>query len=226
MKLLAKTVEDAIRTRRASRAISSAALRRGRANETGRYTARRTRCPRPAHGPERLYGRKLEVEVWSHPSTHRQGRIARAGSGLRLSGIGSPLSSTNCTGARSARPVRVRQVRSVQARHPLCDAHPGVQSLIHSLLGKATPSCRPGAARFLGAGAEWTAHVDLVPELKLIIGDQPPVPELGRSRRKAASSWCSGASSASSPGRTTRWRCFSTTCSGSTRRRSTYSRIC
>ena len=58
--------------------------------------------------------------------------------------------------------------------------------------------------------------VDLVPELKLVIGDQPPVLELPPRTRKAASSWCSADSSACSHGRNIRSRCSSTTCNGST----------
>ena len=44
--------------------------------------------------------------------------------------------------------------------------------------------------------------------------------------RNAASSWCSGDLSAYSRGRNIRWRCSSTICNGSTRRRSICSRIC
>ena len=44
---------------------------------------------------------------------------------------------------------------------------------------RATPSWRAGATRFLEAlGPNGQLMVDLIPELKLIIGEQPPVPEL------------------------------------------------
>jgi predicted ATPase len=44
---------------------------------------------------------------------------------------------------------------------------------------------------------------DLVPELRLIIGEQPPVPELEPLQAQVASSWCSADSSASSPDQST-----------------------
>jgi hypothetical protein len=65
--------------------------------------------------------------------------------------------------------------------------------------------------------------VNLIPELEFIIGKQPPVPDCRRKTRRTASSWCSGASSACSPGRSTRSRCSSTICNGWMRRRSTSS---
>ena len=64
--------------------------------------------------------------------------------------------------------------------------------------------------------------VDLVPELKLIIGEQPPSLSFCPGTRNAVSSWCSGDLSASSPRRNIPWRCFSTTCNGSTRRHSDF----
>jgi hypothetical protein len=66
--------------------------------------------------------------------------------------------------------------------------------------------------------------VSLIPEVEFIIGKQPPVPDLPP--RDAQFSWCSGASSACSPGRSTRSRCSSMICSGSTRQRSICSSIC
>ena len=78
--------------------------------------------------PEKLYGRKREVEILLASFD----RIVKAdrrswfwSPAIRASA--SPQSSTNCTRRSfAARPVRVRQVRSVQARHPLFDARPGV----------------------------------------------------------------------------------------------------
>ena len=63
--------------------------------------------------------------------------------------------------------------------------------------------------------------IDLIPELKLIIGDQPPVPELepqqAQSRFQLVFRRFIGVFARPD----IRWRCSSTTCSGSTRRRST-----
>jgi hypothetical protein len=61
---------------------------------------------------------------------------------------------------------------------------------------------------------------DLISELKLIIGEQPPVPELEPRRRRAGLHSYSNALLASSPARNIRWPCSSTICNGSTRRRS------
>ena len=101
------------------------------------------------------------------------------------------------------------------------------QSLVRPLLARATPNWRSGATRCWRRWARTGAlMVDLVPELKLIIGEQPPVPELPPKMREAVFSWCSVASSACSRGRNIRWRSSSTICNGSTRRRSICSRIC
>jgi len=92
---------------------------------------------------------------------------------------------------------------------------------VRPLLGKSDAelaSWRDALHEALGPNGR--LMVDVVPELKLIVGEQPPVPELPRSRHKAVFSSCSGASSASSPARNIRWRSFSTICSGSTPRRS------
>ena len=101
------------------------------------------------------------------------------------------------------------------------------QSLVRPLLGKSEAELAPWRDALREAlGPNGQLMVDLVPELKLIIGEQPPVPSFRHRTRNGASSWCSGGSSASSPGRSIRWRSSSTTCNGSTRRRSTCSRIC
>jgi predicted ATPase/GAF domain-containing protein len=53
------------------------------------------------------------------------------------------------------------------------------QSLIRSLLGKSDQELAGWREAFLEAlGANGRLIIDLVPELKLIVGDQPPVPEL------------------------------------------------
>ena len=101
------------------------------------------------------------------------------------------------------------------------------QSLIRPLLGKSDAELagwRDALREALGPNGR--LMIDLVPELKLLIGEQPPVRSFRRSRRKAVSSWCSGGFSASSRGPNIRWRSSSTICNGSTRRRSTCSRIC
>ena len=93
---------------------------------------------------------------------------------------------------------------------------------------RATRSWRAGATPLREAlGPNGQLIVDLIPELGLVIGTQPPVRRTCRRRtHRAVSSWCSGASSACSRGRSIRWRCSSTICNGSTRRRSTCSSTC
>ena len=102
------------------------------------------------------------------------------------------------------------------------------QSLVRPLLGKSDAELARWREALLEAlGPNGRLMIDLIPELKLIIGEQPPVPELEPQQAQGGgSSSCSVASSACSPGRNIRWRCSSTTCNGWTRRRSTCSRIC
>src|SRR6266404_1552862 len=53
------------------------------------------------------------------------------------------------------------------------------QSLIRPLLGKSDPELAVWREAFRGAlGPNGRLIIDLVPELKHIVGDQPPVPEL------------------------------------------------
>ena len=102
------------------------------------------------------------------------------------------------------------------------------QSLIRPLLGKSEAELarwRDALREALDPNGQLI--VDLVPELEAHHRRAAArARALRRRTRSGASSWCSGDSSASSRGRSTRWRSSSTTCSGSTRRRSTSSRTC
>ncbi len=68
--------------------------------------------------------------------------------------------------------------------------------------------------------------VELVPELKHIIGEQPPVPELPPQDAQGRFQLHFGDSSVSSPARNIRLHCSSTICSGLTQQRSICSKIC
>ena len=68
--------------------------------------------------------------------------------------------------------------------------------------------------------------VDVVPELKLLIGEQPPVVELPPQQAQSRLNTCSDDFSAFSRGPNIRWRSFLTICDGSMRPRSTYSAAC
>ncbi len=62
--------------------------------------------------------------------------------------------------------------------------------------------------------------VDLVPELKLIIGEQPPVPELPRQDAQGRFQLVFRRFISVFASRNIRWPCSSTICNGSTRQRS------
>ena len=102
------------------------------------------------------------------------------------------------------------------------------QSLVRPLLGKSDAelaSWREALLEALGPNGE--LMIDLVPELKLIIGEQPPVPELPpQHAQRRFQLGVPAVHRRVRPRQNIRWRCSSTTCNGSTRRRSICSRIC
>jgi hypothetical protein len=101
------------------------------------------------------------------------------------------------------------------------------QSLVRALLSKSDAelaSWRHAVLEALGPNGQLI--VDLVPKLKLIIGEQPRFPSYRRKTRNTGSSSCSGALSTYSHARNIRWRCSSTICNGSTQQRSSCLRIC
>ena len=101
------------------------------------------------------------------------------------------------------------------------------QGLIRPLLSKNEEDlCRWRDALREALDPNGMLMVELVPELKHIIGEQPPVPELPRTMRSGAFSWYFGASSAYSRDPSIRSRSSSTICNGWTRPRSTCSRTC
>ena len=92
------------------------------------------------------------------------------------------------------------------------------QGLIRQLLGKREAELHRWRERFQETlGPNGQLMVDLVPELKVIIGEQAPVPSFPHSGRNGASNSCSADSSACSRDRSIRWRSFWTICNGSTR---------
>ena len=73
------------------------------------------------------------------------------------------------------------------------------QSLVRYLLGKVDTELSGWRDALVEAlGPNGRLMIDLVPELKLIIGDQPPVPELSPQNARSRFRWCSGGSSACS----------------------------
>ena len=89
------------------------------------------------------------------------------------------------------------------------------QSLVRQILGKHDAEVsRWRDALQEALGMDGQLMVGLIPELELIIGEQPPVAELSHRMRRTAFKWYSCGSSASSPMRSTRWRCFLMICNG------------
>ena len=83
------------------------------------------------------------------------------------------------------------------------------RSLVRHLLGKRDAELagwRDALTDALGPNAQLI--VDLVPELKLVVGEPPPVPALPPQDAQGASSGCSGGSSVSSPVRSIRSSLF------------------
>ena len=155
--------------------------------------------------PEKLYGREREVETLLAAFD----RVVESGAPELVlvsgySGIGK--SSVVNELHKALVPPRglfaSGKFDQLQARHSLFDAGAGV-----SEPGPASSEQERRRAGDAGARPFWRRWspngrlmVDLIPELKLIIGEQPPVPGACRRRRRSdASSWCCAASSASSP---------------------------
>ena len=101
------------------------------------------------------------------------------------------------------------------------------QSLIRPLLSKSEEELgkwRDALREALDPNGR--SIVELVPELKHIIGEQPPVPELPPQRCPGlAFSWSCGGSSASSHVPSIRWRCSLMICNGLMPQRSICSKI-
>ena len=131
--------------------------------------------------PERLYGRKREVEILLASFD----RIVKGGSPELVlvsgySGIGKSSVVNELHKALVPRGLFASGKFDQYKRDiPYSTLAQAFQSLIRSLLGKSDAELATWRGAFLEAlEANGRLIVDLVPELKLIIGDQPPVPEL------------------------------------------------
>mgnify|MGYP003694104705 CR=1 FL=1 len=183
-KLLAKTAEDRYQTaagverdlRRCLAALGSATLDR-------RLPARRTRHARPAaDSRETRTGGRARSRPCSPPS------IASSSSGTPelvlvsgYSGIGksSVVNELHKVLVPPRGLFASGKFDQYKRDIPYATLAQAFQSLIRPLLGKSEAELAAGATRFVEAlGPNGRLMVDLVPELKLIIGDQPPVPEL------------------------------------------------
>ena len=174
--------------------------------------------------PEKLYGREREFEILLAAF----GRVVKGGAPELVlvsghSGIGK--SSVVNELHKVLVPPRglFASGKFDQYKHgiPYSTLAQSFQSLIRHLLGKSDPELALWRDALLEAlGPNGRLMTDLVPELKLIIGDQPPVPEFEPRQAQNRFQLVFADSSASSPGQTTRWRCSSTICNGSMRRHS------
>ena len=131
--------------------------------------------------PERLYGRKREVEILLASFD----RIVKGGSPELVlvsgySGIGKSSVVNELHKALVPRGLFASGKFDQYKRDiPYSTLAQAFQSLIRSLLGKSDAELATWRGAFLEAlEPNGQLIVDLVPELKLIIGDQPPVPEL------------------------------------------------
>ena len=229
MKLLAKTAEDRYQTA----AGLEHDLRRSLAawERHGRIEAfalgERDRSDRLMI-PERLYGREREVETllaaFDRVVANGEPELVLVSgySGIGKSSVVNELHKALVPPRGLFASGKFDQYKRDIPYATLVQAF---QSLVRPLLGKSDAELASWRDAILEAlGPNGRLMVDLIPELKLIIGDQPPVPELELQQAQRGSSWCSAASSASSQGRNTRWRSFSMIFNGWTLRRSTCSR--
>ena len=109
-------------------------------------------------------------------------RDARAGAGLGLLGHRQVVAGARAAPADrpQARLLPRGQVRAVQARRPLLHHHPGVPRGRCWTSSPRAPSSVAAWRRRLQAalGPNGQLIVDLIPQVELVIGPQPPVPEL------------------------------------------------
>jgi len=174
--------------------------------------------------PERLYGREREIDTllaaFDRVVGHGTPELVLVSG---YSGIGKSSLVNELQKVRIPPRGLFASGKFDQYQHdiPYATLAQAFQSLLRPLLGQSEEQLgRWREALSDALGRTVSSSWNLVPQLELVIGTQPPVPELLRRRRSTASRWCSGASSAYSRGRSTRSRCFSTICSGLTRRRS------
>ena len=148
-----------------------------------RFSAGRSRHPRPTVDPrETACGRAREIETLLAAFD----RIVQGGSvelvlvsGYAGIGKSSVVNELQPVLVLAARPVCCGQVRSVQARHSVRHAGASLSAFGPFALAKSDVELghwREAIREALGLNGQLI--VGLVPDLKLIIGEQPPLPEL------------------------------------------------
>ena len=141
MKLLVKTAEDRYQTAGGVGHDLRRCLAEWKARAPDRrLPARRTRHARPApRSREALRARARSRDAACRLRPDSDGRQAGAGAGFGVLRRRQVLRCERAAqgGRAAARPLRLGEVRPVQARHPVRHGRPGVSELIQSLLGKS-----------------------------------------------------------------------------------------
>jgi serine/threonine protein kinase len=180
--------------------------------------------------PEKLYGRVREVETLLVGFN----RVVKSGA-LELvlvsgySGIGksSVVNELHTALAPSGGLFASGKFDRYKRDIPNSALAQAFQRLIRGLFGKSDVELALWRDALLAAlGPNGRLVIDLVPELKLIIGDPQPVPELEPQQAQSRFQHVFRRFMAYLPDRNIRWRSFSTICSGSTRLRSSCWRLC
>ena len=132
--------------------------------------------------PERLYGREREIETLLASFN----RVVASGTPELLlvsgySGIGKSSVVTSCTGCWSGRVACLRpaSLTNISATSRMPPWSKPSRALVRSFLGQSEAELsrwRDAMREALGPNGQLI--VNLIPELELVIGKQPPVPEL------------------------------------------------
>ena len=114
--------------------------------------------------PEKLYGREREIDDPARRlRPRRRERRAGAGAGLRIFRHRQVLGRQRAAqgAGAAARPVRIRQVRPVQARHPVCHAGAGLSEPCPAAAGQERSRAgrlarRACVRRWARTGGSWS----------------------------------------------------------------------
>ena len=229
MKLLAKTAEDRYQRPRAAADLEGCqAMASARPHRS--VPARRARCVDQLPIPQRLYGRERR----SRTLLAAFERVAGSGRPSWCWSPAIPASasrrwSTNCTRRWCRRAAYSRHGKFDQYKRdiPYATLAQAFQGLVRPLLARTRPSRPGGATADEALGPNGQLIIDVVPELELLIGEQPPVAELpARQQAQSRLQLVFRRFLGVSRGRNIHWRSSSTICNGSTRRHSTCSTTC
>src|SRR6202521_5229439 len=132
--------------------------------------------------PERLYGREREIETllacFDRVVAHGTPELVLV-SGFSGIGKSSVVHELHKVLVQPRGLYASGKFDQYKRDIPYVTLAQAFQSLVRSLLGKSDPELAEWREAFREAlGPNGRLIIDLVPELKLIVGDQPPVPEL------------------------------------------------